>query len=262
MDNSRPYVRFVLVLFLALPFHALATTQRGGTAPPKAVTACADWMATRSSADGAQVRRIGSSTLCADIPSLSDAAVEDFVRELALLSGDTAPDIVIRSAGGRVDLGLTMGEALQRRRAAVYAYGFCGSSCANYVFLAAARRGILNDTLLVFHGGLYRSMLTQAGLTEEGKARMDAQISRQHALLQKAGVEPVIFERMEALNHDGRQLSDRCGDVTPIRNIVFSAKELAAFGARVDQDFGPQTTAEVESLTRKYGIAQGTCYWH
>ncbi|MEK0267888.1 hypothetical protein QT383_18725 [Stenotrophomonas rhizophila] len=139
-------------------------------------------MAKRTSADGAKVRLIGDSTLCADMPTLSDDAVNDFVEKISLLQEDAHPDVVIRSAGGRVDLGMTMGEAIQRRRASVYAFGFCGSSCANYVFLPASRRVILKDTLLVFHGGLYRSILDSRDLTEEGKERTVASLSRQGQL--------------------------------------------------------------------------------
>lgn len=168
---------------------------------------------------------------------------------------------MIRSAGGRVDLGMAMGEAIQDRGATVYASTFCGSSCANYVFLPAKKRVILEDTLLVFHGGLYRSMLAESSLTEEGKSKIEASLSRQYRLLEQARIDPEFFERMERLNHDSRWMSVKCGDKKRVRSIVFSGKELTKLGAVIDQDLGPKTKAEVEVLTKKYGIDGDTCYW-
>ena len=250
----------VSLLFLAV-FSASGDEVNEAAELPQGVKACADWMAKRTSADGAKVRLIGDSTLCADMPTLSDDAVNDFVEKISLLQEDAHPDVVIRSAGGRVDLGMTMGEAIQRQRASVYAFGFCGSSCANYVFLPASRRVILKDTLLVFHGGLYRSILDSRDLTEEGKERTVASLSRQDLLLRRAGVDPEFFEWIERLNQDRKWTSARCPGTQSVRSIVFSSRELAAHGATVDHDYGPQTRTELDVLTKKYGIDGETCYW-
>jgi len=262
MAASRVFIRLALSLFAVAAFSAMANVPREGTDPPPSVGVCTDWMAERSSTDGADMRLIGDNTLCADIPVLSEKAVEEFVKQVDLLPNNAQLEVVIRSAGGRVDLGMTMGEAIQRRQTTVYVSGFCGSSCANYVFLPAKRRVILKDSLLVFHGGLYRAMIAEPSLTDEGKSTVKASLSRQGRLLHKAGVDVEFFERIEQLNDDSEQVPEQCGGTKSVRSIVFSARELTALGAVIDQDYGPKTKAEVDALTKKYGIYGDTCYWH
>jgi len=261
MHASRACIRLAASLLFLAAFSASGDGVHEAAELPQGVKACADWMAKRTSADGAMVRLIGGSTLCADMPALSDDAVNDFVEKISSLPNDGHPDVVIRSAGGKVDLGMAMGEAIQQRRASVYAFGFCGSSCANYVFLPAPRRVLLKDTLLVFHGGLYRSMLDNVDLTEEGRGRTIASLSLQDRLLRGAGVDPEFFEWIEQLNHDREWASSKCAGAQSVRSIVFSSRELAAHGAKVEHDYGPQTRAELDVLTKKYGINGETCYW-
>lgn len=52
--------------------------------PPQEVVKCTEWMGKRGSGDGAEVRLIGSNTICADIPSLSEQAVDDFLKKMDL----------------------------------------------------------------------------------------------------------------------------------------------------------------------------------
>jgi len=72
---------------------------------------------------------------------------------------------------------------------------------------------------------------------------------------------PSFFEWIEQLNHDREWASSKCAGAQSVRSIVFSSRELAAHGAKVEHDYGPQTRAELDVLTKKYGINGETCYW-
>lgn len=63
--------------------------------------------------------------------------------------------IVVRSGGGSVVGALSMAKEINQRRIHVIVDRYCLSSCANYLFVAAARKSLLPGAVLGFHGGVY-----------------------------------------------------------------------------------------------------------
>ena len=114
---------------------------------------CSAWLTPRTSRDLPEVQLIGIRTVCADLGSGMTREIADrFTRQLSRVPRDQTPQVVVRSIGGEVDHGMGMGEAILDRRAVVHVFGFCASSCANYLFLAGAKRYVMPESVVFFHG--------------------------------------------------------------------------------------------------------------
>jgi hypothetical protein len=142
-----------LTLFLALLVPAAAIAQAPGTSTPKELEApCQPWLHGVALKASGQVRRV-EDTVCFAGEIDPDSA-RRFLAVLAEIPAHRPITVVVRSAGGRVLSGLDMGEALLPRPVTAVASSICASSCANYVFMAADRRVIAPESVLVFHGGM------------------------------------------------------------------------------------------------------------
>jgi hypothetical protein len=117
----------------------------------------------------------------------------------------------------------------------------CASSCANYLFMAADRRLIAPDGVLVFHGGMSPGHLARvqrdhakerskrrpdanrmAGL-ERGLAAATAGAPRQEAVLRQAGVDPKFFNFFDEINARPRRTwSSDCAAQPRTGMLVFS----------------------------------------
>lgn len=225
------------------------------------VQTCRDWMAERTSADAPAVRRAGTHGLCADIGNgLTDAFAATFVAQLDAVGNDAPPQVVVRSLGGAVDPAMAMGEAIAARAAVVHAYGFCASSCANYLFLPAAERHVMEDAALMFHGGLVASSLDNPVLTEAGRARAAESLERQTRLMAQAGIDPDFFQRIDALDA-GDAMARICPGKTGVNTLLLSSARLADAGAPLASNRGPDSQTEAERVLARYGLADSTCFW-
>jgi hypothetical protein len=65
--------------------------------------------------------------------------------------------LLIRSEGGRTDIGMDFGALLQKHALSVEVVDYCMSSCANYVFLGAAQKSVQSNGVVLWHGGLTNS---------------------------------------------------------------------------------------------------------
>lgn len=67
--------------------------------------------------------------------------------------------IVVQSGGGDVDAALQVGQEIHRRQLNIIVDGRCGSSCANYWFVAAAHKTVTEGSWVGFHGNPSSSLL-------------------------------------------------------------------------------------------------------
>lgn len=74
------------------------------------------------------------------------------VEIIAALEKWQAKELIIDSMGGPIGDGLTLGEWILRNGVTVTVNTVCFSSCANYVFLAARRKRVLDGGIVVWHG--------------------------------------------------------------------------------------------------------------
>lgn len=66
---------------------------------------------------------------------------------------DKPTELSIRSPGGEVNTGMELGAWIYERKMTVKVMEFCMSSCANYVFPAAAQKIVSNFAVIGYHGG-------------------------------------------------------------------------------------------------------------
>lgn len=238
------------------------------------ITRCDQWIHSRHSGDKPAVTRFGLATLCLDTVDgeMTAEVAKQFIAALAGIAGTHKPDLVVRSLGGNVEYGLAMGEALAARKGAVSVSMFCGSSCANYLFLPASKRHVLRNSVVFFHGGINRATLESwveaqapagADPAAQGKVRrrIEANLHRQASLLRKAGVDPGLFEWMEAINHDRALVTRHCPGMDKVRVLVFSDAFLASKGAPTASNEGPRTRADLYKTLQPFGLAETTCFW-
>ncbi len=92
--------------------------------------------------------------------------------------------IVISSEGGSAKDAVDVANAMRRHQVALQVQDYCVSSCANYLFVAAAEKKLMPGAVLGFHGGIFG---TEAGGTK-GKEndtvqKMDDTVSAPSTLL-------------------------------------------------------------------------------
>jgi len=265
----------MLLTLLAL----LAVTPAADPEPNReteAVAACEDWWRPLNVNDPATAASVSGNGLCINgfIDKGTDAAVVGLIESTSHASPLI---VVVRSGGGEFDAAMNVAEALQERPTTVIADMICASSCADYIVVAARRRIVLDDTFLVYHGGVTMRLLDQARPQIEALAKADptvdpaaamsqmqamvtAQIARQDAFMARAGVKPEIFAWMDEANAPANAaLVARCPAGSHV--IQYSEKSLARFGLTFDHYGAPRSQTEVDALLRKLGRDSKICYW-
>ncbi len=73
----------------------------------------------------------------------------------ALISAinEGANRIVITSQGGSMEHALDIAEVMHKHKIVLEVKDYCGSACANFLFIAASEKKLLPDAILGFHGG-------------------------------------------------------------------------------------------------------------
>jgi hypothetical protein len=104
----------------------------------------------------------------------------------ALRSDPNIRSITITSAGGDAREGLRIGRLIAEQKLEVIAEGVCASACAQYIFLAGARKTVQPGAVLLFHSsptGMARS-LRSAGA--DNAARLFEQVAAQERELYRS----------------------------------------------------------------------------
>lgn len=95
--------------------------------------------------------------------------------------------IVISSVGGSVKDALDVANAMRRHQVALQVQDYCFSSCANYLFVAAAEKKLMPGAVLGFHGGVYAKEVA-------GKAGAARQKNKQLESAMPASLESIVDE--------------------------------------------------------------------
>lgn len=120
---------------------------------------------------------------------------------------DDIKTIILNCGGGNVLGAIPIAERIQRQHIDIIVDGICASSCANYFFIAANNKKVLEGSLVLFHGGI-TPLLEQEGkiaeeMTKAGatKAQIESQTKDLHegaikerAIYKKAGVDMSLLE--------------------------------------------------------------------
>lgn len=214
--------------------------------------------------------------LCID-GEITPATFETVTTVLASRESDDPLVVVIRSPGGDVDVALDIAELFKEYNATVVASEFCASSCANYILPSVAKRYVLKDTLLMFHGGVVLDGLNDIAeqlhalhkmghridpLKEIEYARRDLnkKILRQEEFLVSVGIDRHFFRWMDLFNHmDEERKRLLCPPGSSM--IVFHPDILRNFGYRIDYYSGPLSQEQTNRIVEAMSVDSNVCFW-
>lgn len=95
---------------------------------------------------------------------ISEETYNNFI--MALEESPGIEEVVIKSTGGEIFSAIAIGQIIHKRKMTVSVKEFCISSCANYIFPAAAKKVISKDALIVYHGGAQQKNLLSDSINE------------------------------------------------------------------------------------------------
>lgn len=115
--------------------------------------------------------------------------------------------LIVNSGGGDVLAAIPIAERIQKQQVDIVVEGLCASSCANYFFIAAKKKKVGRESLLLFHGGI-APMLENRGQLVEGLSdaglpptQIDFYLkaweegaAKERLLYQKAGVDMTLLD--------------------------------------------------------------------
>jgi hypothetical protein len=196
----------------------------------------------------------------------------------ALGSVDQSPalTVIVRSGGGEVDAGMSMGRAILKRRADVRVEDMCLSSCANYLLSAGRTKTVPLGAIIAFHGGVRPlspdEVKAEAALEkkefsdDEAKgisAKLLLSYKNQIKFSTEVRVNPDFFAWMERFNalSDSRKSKICQGFGGDTEFFVFSPELLAAKGYRLDSYGGPRSERALRrTLLRDGWPADDACF--
>lgn len=107
-----------------------------------------------------------------------EITVDDYLKFKDIIEKNkNINEIVVSSGGGNVLAGMAIGKLIKSRNFDVRVMGACGSSCANYIFVAGNKKILSRDALVFFHGGIQ-----QEGLHEEVKVLKEISADKAHGV--------------------------------------------------------------------------------
>ncbi len=88
-----------------------------------------------------------------DVICLVNAITKEWAEEaISTIKSNNISSILISSGGGDVEAALKLATAIHRKNLDIYVNRLCISSCANYLFLAAREKFILDNSVVAWHG--------------------------------------------------------------------------------------------------------------
>ena len=167
--------------------------------------------------------------------------------------------LVVKSPGGDANLGILLGSSLLSHHTTVAVDDICLSSCANYIFLPAFKKYITPYSLVVFHGGVAKSMVAdilQSNIADEQKelAKNSLKILyyKQDKLFKLGNINGTFlenyynakkFSKKDLLNCTNRKL-----DVT---GIILTPHQYKIIGADVEGYIASSVDDLLASLSRQ-----------
>jgi hypothetical protein len=135
--------------------------------------------------------------------------------------------LVFTSGGGRVDLGLDIGEWLHDHDLNIVIERFCFSSCANYIFTAASQKYLKKDSVVGWHGSSWQESMEK--LYQQGDKYVIAWREREASFFKKIGVD----YRITVYGFSRYTFWDRLSLFIPGRQIQgfnYSIEDMEKFG--------------------------------
>ena len=221
----------------------------------------------------------GPGTICF-VGKITRESMDRLLGVFAQVPKTTSIIFAAVSNGGQVLPALDVAEQILARDVTFVAGPVCASSCANYFFLPADRRVVLNESLVTFHGGMSAGFVQKVGkeLASERKKRPadEARVAslastlamaheampRQEAMLRVIGANPKFFDMFDYFRiGPGSKFRKDCTTSLEAREFVLSERLLRANGIEVHVNYGPRTSADLDAIGSKRGFGGKLCLW-
>jgi len=98
---------------------------------------------------------------------------DDIARFNEIVNEDTNT-LIVRSGGGDVLAAIPIAEKIQRKKMDIVVDGLCVSSCADYFFIAAERKKVSLNSLVLLHGGITAKLEHESEKIIEEMTRLGA----------------------------------------------------------------------------------------
>lgn len=131
----------------------------------------------------------------------------DDISKFNVLFTEDIKTLIVTSGGGDVLAAIPIAESMQRQHVDIVVDGICASSCANYFFIAANKKKVTQESLLLFHGGITPMLENKGKMVEEmtnagaGPEQIESYFkawqdgaAKEHALYNKAGVDMALLD--------------------------------------------------------------------
>lgn len=135
--------------------------------------------------------------------------------------------LVIASQGGTIIHGLEIGRWVHENEVTVRVVGLCASSCANYIFTAAPRRQLYEDSIVAWKGSAWQTSWDERA--ESGDQVLIEQRQEEAAFFSRIGVDRRISTygqgKVGSWDRLAAWITGR-----PIQGFDYSIEDMALFG--------------------------------
>lgn len=280
--NIFSQVQVVIFLMLAGALEAKAenynTSLEYNTQEALIISTCQEWYSGQSYKSVLKMRSklVGENGMCID-GYFYDSSISPINAMFGELNKKNKPILVVRSGGGSVDVAMDFAESIRKYNFTVIAFELCASSCANYILLSGTKKIVLDDTLLLFHGGVNIDSITDASeqlyeifdsrssdkvKVQIHDALIDIQkkVQRQEDFLEDLGISKHMFRWMNLYTHMSE--AEQRSQCSKASNMILYAPEiLAQFNYKLDVYSGPRTQLELNNVKDTLNIGEEICYW-
>lgn len=103
---------------------------------------------------------------------------ESYLKFKAIVDDNPGVDeVVLMSNGGSILAGMAIGKIIKSKNIDIRVIGICGSSCANYIFIAGNKKTLTRDALVFFHGGAQ-----EYGLADSVRTMKNSEENKTHGV--------------------------------------------------------------------------------
>lgn len=247
---------------------------------------CVDWLRSRHQAPArntALTLVVSDDTACFDgeIFSQTVGKLNSWLGSRAAVGGGPKY-LVVRSKGGEATAGILLAEKLQKHNVTSVIVDYCMSSCANYLFAGVARRRLIGQPVMLFHGGfspvgrkkfaasVERSTTSPEVLkyikdVDSWRAKQlsyyDGGLAMQDRLYRSVRVNPKIATDTDFI--DMSSISDkRCGGASkdvPRDMMFFSKKQLKRLGVTIESGILATNPVAINQGLKALGVTSAAC---
>ena len=280
MTTGKKRLAALLAILLVATWPAAATGQAARRVLPPEYDLCRTALQGATTTGPYRVAQPQPDTICF-AGNIDRGAMDALVAALRSVPEGSPLTLVAGSSGGSVTAALDASAEILRRRVTIITGPVCASSCANYLFLPAARRIIGPNPIVAFHGGMSGGLIERLrrGVRQAQRApRQDPALTarreenlgismgdqvRERNMLNAIGIDSRFFEFFERIPAGpGSQWRRDCpGRPNMDQIFVFSENALRSRGVAVELNLGPKSDVELQTLLKSMGQEGRMCFW-